>query len=100
MNKMIGGLGVTLAILTMTFSTGHSVPAQASAATAEDAPGLVEIKEGKDGKFRFNIRNGDGKLLAMSGPSGYKTVEDVEEILEQLKDVIKTAKVVGGSKKD
>ncbi|MGD9713071.1 MAG: hypothetical protein AB7V46_13510 [Thermomicrobiales bacterium] len=33
--------------------------------------GVIEIGEGKDGKFRFFVRNGDGKLLAMSGPGGF-----------------------------
>jgi uncharacterized protein YegP (UPF0339 family) len=57
------------------------------------AGGVIEINEGKDGKFRFVIRDGEGKLLAMSGPTGFQKREDAVKALETLKDVLPTAKM-------
>lgn len=34
--------------------------------------GVIELGEGKDGKFRFFVRAGEGKLLAMSSPGGIR----------------------------
>lgn len=55
--------------------------------------GTIEIGEGKDGKFRFFVRNADGKLLAMSGPGGFATAKDAEEAIDDLKEVVAKAKV-------
>ena len=55
--------------------------------------GVIEVAEGKDGKFRFFVRNADGKLLAMSSPSGFASEKDAKEAINDLKDVIRTAKV-------
>jgi uncharacterized protein YegP (UPF0339 family) len=60
---------------------------------SKSAAGVIEINEGKDGKFRFVIRDGDGKLLAMSGPTGYATREDAGKAVETLKAVLPGAKV-------
>jgi hypothetical protein len=66
--------------------------------------GTIEIAEGKDGKYRFFVRDADAKLLAMSGPGGFETVKDAQKAVDTLKDVIKTAKVSiakkGGKSKD
>jgi uncharacterized protein YegP (UPF0339 family) len=64
----------------------------------KSATGVIEINEGKDGKFRFVIRDGDGKLLAMSGPTGFATREDAGKAVETLKAVLPGAKVVAGKK--
>ena len=61
----------------------------------------VEINEGKDGKFRFNIRNtADNKLVAMSALTGFATKEDAEKALDALKEGLPAAKVVVGKKAD
>lgn len=54
--------------------------------------GVIEIAQGKDDKFRFFVRDSEGKLLAMSG-RGFETVKDAQKEIDTLKDVIKTAKV-------
>jgi len=61
--------------------------------------GTIEIKKGNDGKYRFTIRNADAKLLAMSGPTGYATEKDAEKVIEELKTVLKTAKVTRATTK-
>jgi uncharacterized protein YegP (UPF0339 family) len=53
----------------------------------------IDVTEGKDGKFRFVVRNGEGKLLAMSGPSGYATEKDALKAIEDLKEGVGKAKI-------
>lgn len=56
--------------------------------------GVIEIAKGKDDKFRFFVRDSEGKLLAMSGPGGFATPKDAESAIDQLKEVVAKAKVV------
>lgn len=65
---------------------------------AKAAAGVIEINEGKDGKFRFLIRDGEGKLLAMSGPGGFDKREEAVKAVETLKDVLPGAKVAAPKK--
>ena len=67
------------------------------AATA--ATGVIEIGEGKDAKFRFFVRNDEGKLVAMSSPGGFATADDAKEGIQHLKEIVKTAKVTMLKKK-
>ena len=54
---------------------------------------VIEIGEGRDGKFRFFVRDGEGTLLAMSG-RGFSSAKDAEKAVAELKKVLATAKVV------
>jgi hypothetical protein len=56
--------------------------------------GVIEIAKGKDDKFRFFVRDSEGKLLAMSGPGGFATAKDTETAIDELKEVVAKAKVV------
>lgn len=56
--------------------------------------GTIEISEGKDGKFRFSVRNAEGKYLGGSGPVGFATEKDAHAAIEDLKKVLATAKIV------
>ena len=58
-----------------------------------DKAGVIEVTKGKDDKYRFFVRDADGKLLAMSGPGGFATVKDAEEAIAQLKETVAKAKV-------
>jgi hypothetical protein len=69
------------------------VKKDAGKAKADTKAGVIEIAQGKDDKFRFFVRDGDGKLLAMSGPGGFATAKDAEAAVEQLKAVVEKAKV-------
>jgi uncharacterized protein YegP (UPF0339 family) len=59
----------------------------------------IEVSEGKDSKFRFTVRSGEGKLLAMSGPTGYATEKDALKAVEDLKTAMTKAKVMPTKKK-
>lgn len=64
------------------------------------ATGTIEIGEGKDGKFRFFVRNEDGKLLAMSQPpGGFETEKDAMTAIEEFREVVAKAKVAKAAKK-
>jgi len=56
------------------------------------AAGTIEISEGKDGKFRFSIRNAEGKYLGGSGPVGFASEKDARTAIDDLKKVLATAK--------
>lgn len=62
--------------------------------------GVVEIAKGKDDKFRFFVRDAEGKLLAMSGPGGFATPKEAQEAIDDLKEVISKAKVSVKEKDD
>lgn len=55
--------------------------------------GTIELVESKDGKFRFSVRDADGKYLAGS-PVGHATEKEAREAAESLRTVIATAKFV------
>ena len=98
------GLGLALLVVALHWSS-ISVQAQSKKETTKKADATpaatIEIKEGKDGKFRFTIRDADGKLLAMSSPSGFATSDDAAEAIATLKAAIAKAKVsVEDSKTD
>ena len=60
---------------------------------ADARAGVIEVAKGKDDKYRFFVRDGDGKLLAMSGPGGFATAKDAEAAIDHLKAVVESAKV-------
>jgi len=68
--------------------------AEAQVKKGAEPAGVIEIGEGKDGKFRFSIRDDEGKLLAMSSPAGFATFKDAEAEVTRLKAVLAKAKVV------
>jgi hypothetical protein len=86
-----------LAVLLLARGTPHD------AVVAQNAPkatgGVIEISEGKDGKFRFFVRDEEKKLLAMSGPGGFESAGDAAQSIQRLKEVLKTAKVTTLKKK-
>ena len=86
---------IARALLLMTALTGLSVSAL-SVSNAQDKgtpkkskkdSGHVEIREGKDGKFRFMIYSGD-KFLGMSAANGFETAKDAEKAFEEFKEVV------------
>ncbi len=69
-------------------------PAKKDAAkTKKTGGGTIEISQGRDGKFRFAIRNADGKYLGGSGPIGFATEKDARAAIDALKKVLATAQV-------
>ncbi|MFO0803947.1 MAG: YegP family protein [Gemmataceae bacterium] len=66
-------------------------------ATADTRPGKVEVSEGKDGKFRFVVRDADGKYLAQSG--AFEKKEDALKGIETLKEALAKATITGPAPK-
>jgi uncharacterized protein YegP (UPF0339 family) len=82
-------------ILAAALATAGTIPPPAVQGQGKkDAKsGVIEISEGKDGKFRFFVRDGEGKLLAMSSPGGFATEKDARAAIDSLKAVISRATV-------
>lgn len=55
--------------------------------------GTIEIVESKDGKYRFNVRDADGKYLGGS-TVGHATEKEAKEAVEEMKHVMATATFV------
>lgn len=55
--------------------------------------GTIELVESRDGKYRFSVRDSEGKYLAGS-PVGHATEKEAREAAEELRSVIATAKFV------
>jgi uncharacterized protein YegP (UPF0339 family) len=55
--------------------------------------GVVKVSEGKDGKFRFSVYDGDEKFVGGSGPVGYATKEDAAKAIDGLKAALASAKI-------
>jgi hypothetical protein len=107
MRKLIVCVALLAAMACMTAVPSADILAQGAKkdkkdkkAGKEDSKGaVIEVTEGKDGKFRFFVRNAEGKLLAMSSPGGFATAKEAEKAVEDLKDVMRTAKVTHGKSK-
>ena len=56
------------------------------------AKGSVVIKPGKDGKFRFFVRDEDDKSL-MQSSTGYATEDDAKKMLDNVKAILAASKV-------
>ncbi|MGL6094676.1 MAG: hypothetical protein ACRC7O_02595 [Fimbriiglobus sp.] len=92
-------LAVTISAASTPVTAQDKKPAPAKdAKDAKAAPsrgkatGTIEIAESKNGKFRFGIRDADGKYLCGSLPSAFATKEEAAEALEKLKSILATAK--------
>lgn len=99
MKKLVALWGIVVALLLI---NSDSI-AQSKKSTTKQ--GTIELIESKDGKYRFTVRDGDGKYLAGS-PVGHATEKEAREAAESLRTVIATAKFVskksdseGGEKK-
>ena len=83
-------LGATFAAVAITFMC-CGTPGTAGKKPAKT--GTIELIESKDGKFRFSIRDADGKYLAGSAV-GHATEKETREVVEELKKVLVTATYV------
>jgi hypothetical protein len=92
---LVGGI-----VLAMLLAAGAMSDALVAQPKKDDKAGVIEIGEGKDGKFRFFVRDSEGKLLAMSSPGGFATAKDAQAAIDQLKAVIAKAKVTTLKKED
>lgn len=63
---------------------------KAPAKTGGANTGIVEVNEGKDGKFRFVVRDNDSKYLVSS--AAFATKDDAMKGIERLKEVLENPK--------
>ena len=54
--------------------------------------GTIQITEGKDGKFRYKLVDSDNKFI-FGALTGYETKEDAAKGVQNMKDVLSTAKI-------
>lgn len=90
MKKLIALTG--LAVVVMFLGSG-SLELAAQGKKGSSKQGTIELVESRDGKFRFSIRDADGKYLAGS-PVGHATEKEAREAVEELKSVIGSARYV------
>src|SRR5262245_42885795 len=94
MRRFVGFLLVTGAVALMTSGTSDIV-AQGKKA----GKGTIELVESKDGKYRFTVRDADGKYLGGS-TSPHATEKEAREAAEELKRVMATATYVSKKSED
>jgi hypothetical protein len=61
--------------------------------------GTIELIKSRDGKYRFNIRDAEGKYLGGS-TVGHATEKEAREAVEELKKVLATATYVSKSSEE
>ena len=95
---LLAGMAASFAVMD---SASHAQGTKKDKTTKGKGGPVIEITEGRDGRFRFFIRNSDGKLLAMSSPPrGFASEKEATKAVEELRAAVKSAKVtVGKSKK-
>jgi hypothetical protein len=86
-------IGALLLVLSGIPDTRAQQPKKAAKA------GTIELIKSKDGKYRFSIRDADGKYLGGSAV-GHETEKDAKEAVEELKKVLPTATYVSKSTED
>lgn len=72
---------------------------EAGSDSKKSPSGVVEITEGKDGKFRFSVRDGENKYVGGSGPIGFENKESAAKAVQSLKDTLSNAKITYPAKK-
>jgi len=90
MKKLVGGLILTAAAALFVVSGTPDTLAQVKKGAKA---GTIELVESKDGKYRFTVRDADGKYLGGS-TVGHATEKETREAVEELKKVLATATYV------
>ena len=88
MKRLVGALFLVGAIVVMASGTADTL-----AQGKKGAKGTIELIESRDGKFRFTVRDAEGKYVGGSAV-GHATEKDAKEAAEQLKKVMATATYV------
>jgi hypothetical protein len=90
MRKLLAPMVVATAILAM---LAGSLESRAQSKKTAAKTGTIELIESKDGKYRFNVRDGEGKYLAGS-LIGHETEKEARAAVEELKKVLADAAYV------
>jgi hypothetical protein len=89
MKKLLGALFLTATIMMLAPGTSNTL-AQAKKTAGK---GTIELLESKDGKFRFSVRDAEGKYVGGSAV-GHDTEREARAAVEELKKVLATAAYV------
>ena len=94
MKKLVGAMFLTGAAMFLISGTADTL-----AQGKKTGKGTIELIESKDGKFRFSVRNADGKYVGGS-IVGHATESEAREAAEELKKVIVSATYVSRKSDD
>lgn len=87
MKRILGIVCVLAAVALLVPGTADTL------AQGKKKAGTVELIESKDGKYRFSIRDAEGKYLGGSAV-GHETEAEARAAVEELKRVLPTATYV------
>lgn len=93
MKKIIALLSVSTVAVFLCSGSGDLSAQEKKKPATSSKTGTIELVESKDGKYRFSVRNSEGKYLAGS-PVGHETEKEAREAAEELRSVIANAKYV------
>src|SRR5262245_54040590 len=87
MQRLVGAMFFLGAALLLTSGPANTL------AQGKKKTGTIELIESKDGKYRFSVRDAEGKYVGGSAV-GQATEKEAKEAAEDLKKVIATATYV------
>ena len=90
MKKLVGVFLAAVVAVAMTSGSAELL-AQNKKSTAKQ--GTIELIESHDGKYRFTVRDSEGKYIGGSSV-GHETEKEAKEAVEELKSVMVSAKFV------
>ena len=97
MSKLARCLALVAAMATVSAAALSVADAQEKGKKAAGkTSGTIVVNEGKDGKYRFTIRDTDGKFLAQSSPISFATKDDALKGVEKLKAALENPKTTYG----
>ena len=89
-----------LAVFMLPFAGVFESEAQAQKDKAKaSGGGTIVVSEGADGKFRFSVRDADGKFLANSGANAYASEKEALKGAEDFKATVAGAKISASKEK-
>lgn len=98
MKRLLGVSLISAATLFVLWGTADTLAQDKKAgkggkASSSSGGGTIELVESKDGKFRFSVRDADGKYMGGSAV-GHATEKEAKEAAEEMKKVMATATYV------
>ncbi len=93
MTKLARGLALVVAMLTVSAAALSVADAQDKSGKkkAGKTTGIVEVNEGKDGKFRLVIRDNDEKFLATS--AAFATHDEAVKGVDRLREALENPRI-------
>lgn len=103
MSKLLSSLLMAAVVAGLT-TVGGAAPAQDKKDVKKDTKvvkggGTIEVNESKDGKYRFTVRDADGKYVGGSAV-GYESKEAAVKAVDALKAALAGGKIEYNKKDD